>query len=112
MIKDAIDNVTSLTGKQETCYFMWSALDLKSKMTIQEQIDNLRVLVILFTDAKIHEVLNYEDCETAFVWQGFTVFLHHPRRIMGTVEEFEEEFRAGWHKMGKMWLSHCINSAD
>ena len=112
VIKNAIDKFTSLTGMQETWYFMWSTLDLKSKMTIQKGIGNLRALVILFTNAKIHEVLNYEDCETAFVWQGFTVFLHHPRRIMGTVEEFEEEFRAGWPKMGKMWLSHCINSAD
>ena len=112
VLQNAIENVKSLTGKEETCYFMWSGFDLQSKFSIDQRLSNLRPLLCLFTEGKIHQVLSYADCKTALTWQGFTIHLHHPRRITGSREEFEKEFCDGWPILSKMWLSHCINTVE
>ena len=110
VMKNAIENVKSLTAKEETCYFMWAGLDLESKFDVSERLVNLSPLVSLFTEGRIQQVLDVNDCKTAVVWQGYTVYLHHPRRLMGSAEEFEKEFREGWPKISKMWLNYCLKT--
>ena len=66
VLENAVQNVRELTGKEEASYHMWSGLDLKSKLSIEERINILRPLINTFTEEKIHQVLDVNDCKSAF----------------------------------------------
>ena len=50
-----------------------------------------------------------EGLETGFeadVWQGFKVFFQHPKRLIGSAKEVDEEFEEAWNVISRCWPTH------
>ena len=115
MLKNAEDNLRTLAAKEDTCFFMWSAMDLEEKTSVQERLEIIKQLLLTLCSDKIHQILQLDDKEERLkeeVWQGYTIHFFHPKRLIGSISEVEDEFREAWPALSRLWLTHKIKVAE
>ena len=92
--------MSSLVAKEESCFYMWSSLDLEDKSSINQRKEKLKHLLKLFCNEKIHQVIkltkDVEKNQDPDIWQGYHIYLRHPHKLLGSVEQFELEFEQAW----------------
>ena len=113
VMKNAEENLRDLVAKESTTFHMWSGLDLSDGSSIEERSLKLKPLLIMFCNDTIHQVLNInelaknENVEQEDTWQGYSIYLNHPRRLFKSPDEVEDEFKRAWPILGRYWLTHA-----
>ena len=114
VLKNAEDNLRTLAAKEDTCFYMWSAMDLEETKSLDERVNIIRPLLLIFCNETVHQVLEIGDKENSLkedVWQGYTIHFCHPKRLLGSVSEVEAEFRDAWPVLSRIWLTQRAKSA-
>ena len=58
------ENMRRLVAEEESCFYMWSSVDLEDKSSIVQMKEKLKPLLNLFCNEKVHQVLKLtEDVE-------------------------------------------------
>ena len=111
---NAKENLKTLAAKEDTAFFYWSAFDLEDTASLDDRVNTLRPLSQQYCHEKIYQVLAIDDKETDLqedVWQGYTVHLVHPKRLIGSQTDVEREFRDAWPALSRSWLNHVTTTA-
>ena len=91
VLQIAEENMRSLVAKEESCFYMWSSLDLEDKSSIVQRKEKLKPLLNLFCNEKIYQVLkltkDVEKNHDPDIWQGYHIYLRHCLQIL----VFEEQ---------------------
>ena len=116
-VKDnASENIRSLVAREDTTFYMWSGIDMELKCSVDARIEKLKPLLNIFCNPKIHEVLemteDYENNYEEKIWRGYTVFLHHPKKLLSPKDEVIEELKYALSSLGKKWLNAIARSGS
>ena len=110
IVQNTEENMRSLVAKEESCFYMWSSLDLQDKSSIVKKQDKLKPLLNLFCNEKIHQVLklteHVEKNHDPDIWQGYYIYLRHSKNLLGSVEEVELEFEQTCPVLSWSLLTH------